>query len=205
MERRDLLKMIMATTGVAMVGVSGHAISYEMKEQIPLSKTIFKSDDVILFNEIADVILPRTNTPGAKDANVGLMALILANDCYTAKERDTLLAGFQTIDEQAKKGFGSAYLLLTVAQKTEFVSQLDSEAKAYNHKQALYYLSVTPYDRDRNDNKPIAHYFTLIKQLTLFSFFTSKVGATEVLRYEATPGKYNGELDYKKGDRAWAT
>ncbi|WP_339720593.1 gluconate 2-dehydrogenase subunit 3 family protein [uncultured Paraglaciecola sp.] len=201
MDRRDLIKMIMATTGAAMVG--GNAIGYEMKSQVPLSKTIFKSDDVILFNEVAEVILPRTSTPGAKDANVGLMALILANDCYTLRERDSLVQGLQSLNEQANKVYGSPYLLLSSQQKTEFVSQLDVDAKAYNNKQKIYYLPVTPYNRNSSDDKPLPHYFTLIKQLTLFSFFTSKVGATEVLRYEAVPGKYNGELPYKKGDRAW--
>jgi hypothetical protein len=203
MDRRDLLKMIMATTGVAMVG--GDAFGYEMKGQVPLSKTIFSSDDVILFNEVAEVILPRTSTPGAKDANVGLMALILANDCYTSKERDVLVQGLQSLNEQSQKDYGSPYLLLNTQQQTEFVTQLDVDAKTYNNKQDIYYLSVTPYDRNSNDDKPLPHYFTLIKQLTLFSFFTSKEGATKVLRYEATPGKYNGELEYKKGDRAWAT
>jgi hypothetical protein len=201
MERRDLLKMIMATTGVAMVG--GNAFGYEMKGQVPLNKTIFTPDDVILFNEVAEVILPRTNTPGAKDANVGLMALILANDCYTPRERDTLVKGLQSLNVQAQKTYGSPYLLLNNKQKTEFVTKLDVDAKVYNNKQDIYYLSVTPYDRDSSDDKALPHYFTLIKQLTLFSFFTSKEGATKVLRYEAVPGKYNGELPYKKGDRAW--
>jgi hypothetical protein len=201
MERRDLLKMIMATTGVAMVG--GDAFGYEMKSQVPLSDTIFSSDDVILFNEVAEVILPRTSTPGAKDANVGLMALILANDCYNSNERDILVKGLKTLNEQSQKGFGSPYLLLSTQQKTEFVSQLDVDAKAYNKKQNIHYLSVHPYDRNRHDETPLPHYFTLIKQLTLFSFFTSKEGATKVLRYEAVPGKYDGDLPYKKGDRAW--
>jgi len=201
MDRRELLKMIMTTTGVAMVG--GEAFGYETKSQIPLSNTIFTSDDVILFNEVAEVILPRTSTPGAKDANVGLMALILANDCYTSKERDILVKGLLTLNEQSQKDYGSPYLLLSTQQKTEFVTQLDVDAKAYNDKLDNYYLSATPYDRNRSEDKPLPHYFTLIKQLTLFSFFTSKEGATKVLRYEAIPGKYNGELPYKKGDRAW--
>lgn len=203
MERRNLLKMIMAATGVAMVG--GKAFSYQLGSAIPLSATVFSSDDVILFNDIAEVIIPRTDTPGAKDANVGLMALILANDCYTISERNALIEGLKTVDKQAQKSFDKPYLLLNTEQKTKIVSQLDKEAKKYNSKQELYYLSVSPYDRNRDVADPIPHFFTLIKQLTIFSFFTSKVGATEVLRFEAIPGKYNGELDYKKGDRAWAT
>jgi hypothetical protein len=201
MDRRDLLKMIMATTGVALVG--GNALAYEMTSQVPLSNTIFTPDDVILFNEIAEVVLPRTDTPGAKDANVGLMALILANDCYTKRERDTLVKGLKSLNEQSQKDYSSPYLLLNAQQKTVFVTQLDIDAKAYNNKQDIHYLSVTPYDRNSKDDKLLPHYFTLIKQLTLFSFFTSKEGATKVLRYEAIPGKYNGDLPYKKGDKAW--
>ena len=45
-----------------------------------------------------------------------------------------------------------------------------------------------------------------VKMLTtLYCFFTSQVGATKVLRYVSIPGKYDGALPYKKGDKAWAT
>lgn len=203
MERRNLLKMIAAATGVAMVG--GRAFAYELHSPVPLSSTVFSSDDVMLFNEVADVIIPRTDTPGAKDANVGLMALILANDCYTQEERSALVQGLVTIDQQAHQRFGKPYLLLDTAQKLQYITQLDEDAKRANNQQELFYLSSKPYDKDRDENAATPHFFTLIKQLTLFSFFTSKLGATEVLRFEAIPGKYNGELDYKKGDRAWAT
>jgi hypothetical protein len=45
----------------------------------------------------------------------------------------------------------------------------------------------------------------MMKELTLWGFFTSEVGATKVLRYVAVPGKFEGCVDYKKGDKAWAT
>lgn len=198
MDRRDLLKMITVATGAAMVG--GNVFGYELKSQLTLSDTMFSQDDLILFNEIAEVILPRTETPGAKDANVGLMAMILANDCYNPAARKSFAEGLRAVDVHAKDAYGKPFLLLSSEQKTEFVQGLDSQAKADNNKQDLYYMSVRP-----NGDQPLPHYFTMIKQLTLFSFFTSKVGATKVLRYDAIPGKYNGALDYKKGDRAWAT
>jgi hypothetical protein len=43
-----------------------------------------------------------------------------------------------------------------------------------------------------------------MKQLTLLGFFTSEPGATKALRHIAVPGKYDGALPYKKGDKAWA-
>ena len=36
-------------------------------------------------------------------------------------------------------------------------------------------------------------------------FFTSKEGGTKVLRYVPVPGKYDGNIEYKKGHKAWAT
>ena len=44
----------------------------------------------------------------------------------------------------------------------------------------------------------------MMKQLTLMGFFTSKPGATQALRHEPVPGKYDGAFPYKKGDKAWA-
>ena len=62
-----------------------------------------------------------------------------------------------------------------------------------------------PSHRSIEDKGPVPHYFTLMKQLTLFSFFTSEVGATKALRYVSIPGRYDGDMPYQKGDRAWAT
>ena len=203
MERRDLLKMIMASTGFAMIG--GNAFAYELKSQVPLSATQFTPDDVILFNEVAEVILPRTDTPGAKDANVGLIALVLANDCYTNSQRKAFSDGLKQLNSLSQQEYGKPFLLLDDKQKLAFVKQLDQQAKDFNHSIKMYYVGTSPFERDAVDADPVPHFFTLIKQLTLFCFFTSKVGATKVLRFEAIPGTYNGALEYKKGDRAWAT
>jgi len=49
-----------------------------------------------------------------------------------------------------------------------------------------------------------AHYFSMMKQMTIFGYYTSKEGRMGSLRYKPVPGSYNGNLDYKKGDRAFA-
>jgi len=48
------------------------------------------------------------------------------------------------------------------------------------------------------------HYYTMIKQLTLLGFFTSKQGATLAMRHVSVPGRYDGALPYKKGDKAYS-
>ncbi|BCO17439.1 hypothetical protein KUC3_02960 [Alteromonas sp. KC3] len=56
--------------------------------------------------------------------------------------------------------------------------------------------------RNRRANTSLLHF---AKTINFVLFFTSQVGATKVLRYVSIPGKYDGALPYKKGDKAWAT
>jgi hypothetical protein len=47
------------------------------------------------------------------------------------------------------------------------------------------------------------YFFKTIKDLTITGYFSSEIGATQALRYEEIPGRYDGDLPYKKGDKAW--
>jgi glucoside 3-dehydrogenase (cytochrome c) hitch-hiker subunit len=47
--------------------------------------------------------------------------------------------------------------------------------------------------------------FSLLKEITLLGYFTSEIGCTQALAYEAVPGEYKGCLDLKPGQKAWAT
>ena len=60
-------------------------------------------------------------------------------------------------------------------------------------------------DNFANEAEIPNHYFKLMKELTLLGYFSSEIGATKALRYIAVPGHYDGNLPYKKGDKAWAT
>jgi hypothetical protein len=197
MIRRDLLKMIVAATGTAFVG--SNVLAYTQLPMADDKDTGFSKDDVAFFNEVGEVIIPRTDTPGAKDANVGSMMAIMLADCYSPLHRKIFIDGIASLKTKAKSRYSKDFLLLTLEQRLALLSSLDEEAKTHNRKQAL---AETQGDKVEMTQP---HYFSMVKQLVLFCFFTSEVGATKVLRYVAIPGSYNGELPYKKGDKAWAT
>ena len=116
--------------------------------------------------------------------------VVMVNDCYEDKDQVIFHAGIGKLDEACKKANGKSFLEATPEQRTALLTTLDKEAK--------------DYQKSKKPEDP-AHYFTMMKQLTLFGFFTSKPGATEALRYIAVPGRYDGAYPYKKGDKAWAT
>ena len=90
MDRRELLKMIVAATGAAMVGLPAL-----VQGQAPAAtaKIHFSDADVGTLDEIAETILPRTRTPGAKDAGAGLFMATFVSDCYSVRQQATFRAG----------------------------------------------------------------------------------------------------------------
>lgn len=190
MDRRELLKMIVAATGAAMVGlpalVHGQAPAAGTKRH-------FSDADVGTLDEIAETILPRTKTPGAKDAGAGAFMATFVSDCYTARQQATFRAGLADIDKRA----GGRFVSLAPQARTELLRTLDAEAR----KRAVDVTETGTAE----EGEPMPHYFTMFKQLAIFGFFTSKVGATEVLQYVAVPGRYDGALAYVPGTPAWGT
>ena len=97
-------------------------------------------------------------------------------------------------------------------QRKELLIALDKEAKDYQSKVSDFNNKENQKEKEEiakgNTNykkqRMSPHYFSLMKQLTLLGFFTSEVGATKALRYVPVPGRYEGCVPYKKGDKAFA-
>ena len=196
MQRRDLLKMITAATGLAMISAPSRAyVTLPMKTA---EQTIFNKQQIAFIGEVAEVIVPKTDTPGAKAAGVGLSVAVLVSDCYSKAQQQHFMRGLADIEKRAQQTHGKPFVLLRADERLTLLSDLDEKAKVQNKMNGF----TNEYLNRPTDVMP--HYFTMIKQITLFSFFTSEVGAKKVLRYVAVPGRYDGDYPYEKGDRAWA-
>lgn len=152
--------------------------------------SFFNTDQIALLNEMGETILPATSTPGAKAAKVGEFMDVMVRDCYTKSDQGIFREGMERLDEQCKKEHGKSFMECSPAERTSFFVKMDARQKAYM--------------KNKTPEQP-SHYFRMLKELTLLGFFTSEVGATKALRYVAIPGKYDGDVPYKKGDKAWAT
>lgn len=187
MERRELLKMIALATGSVFIG--GELLLSGCKNSPALGGSTFSEDDIKFLDEVGETILPKTNTPGAKDAAIGSFMTLMVNDCYTPEDQKVFHAGIAQLNEACNKMHNKDFMSASAEQRASLLTSLDKEAR-----------EVASSKKKEEPN----HYFTMMKQLTLFGFFTSKPGATEVLRHVAVPGKFDGAYPYKKGDRAWA-
>ncbi|AKQ46631.1 twin-arginine translocation pathway signal protein [Rufibacter radiotolerans] len=183
MNRRDAITAVGWLLGGTIIGAD---LLINPTSAVAKALAVADKNQIAFLNEVGETILPATKTPGAKAANVGAFMLTMVEDCYTPKDRETFYKGLTQLDEACVKKNGKPFMQCNAKQRTELLTQLDNEQKEYR------------------ENKKGNHYFRMMKELTLLGFFTSEVGATQALRYEAVPGRYDGCMPYKKGDRAWA-
>lgn len=141
-----------------------------------------------LLEEIADTILPKTaGSPGAKEAMIRPFLKTYIEDCFSPQEQKIVIEGLQTLEDAANNRFNNDFMQLDPVKKHALLVEIDKESF------------------QRNKSGEPAHYFSLIRNTVIFGYFTSKAGAMECLRYLPIPGKYEGNIIYKKGDKAWAT
>lgn len=183
MQRREALNKLGILSGAAFLTTTGLLNACNL---IDKKRTVLSEKDISLLDEIGETIIPTSATsPGAKAAKIGAYMLVMVNDCYTKNQKDTFIAGLDAFDAACEKQFSNSFVQLNAQQKNKFLVQLDKAAA-------------------QNSNAT-EHYFSMLKRLTITGFLSSEVGATKALNYVAIPGKFEGCIDYKKGDRPWAT
>jgi len=151
--------------------------------------SLFEKTQTDFLGEIADTILPATKTPGAKEAGVGEFIPIMVRDCYTEEDQKVFVEGLTKLEEAANKKYKKNFQQLGAEDRTAFLIELDKEQ--------------IEYQKNKKEDEP-NHYFRMMKELTMLGYFTSELGATKALRYNPIPGRYDGNIPYKKGDKAWA-
>jgi hypothetical protein len=210
MDRRELLKLIAIATGTAFVGGEFFLAGCTNPDAGP--SMTFSQDDIAFLDEVGETILPKTNTPGAKDAKVGAYMTVFVNDCYTEADKKVFHEGIRKLDDACNEMHDVSFMKATPEQRKSLLVKLDEEGKKqateireFDEQQVKkekgeHEKGNSGFERERRS----AHYFSMMKQLTISAFYTSKEGRMGALRYTPVPGRYDPDLPYKKGDRAFA-
>ena len=194
MHRREALKR----TALLMGGVvSAPAIAGILKGCTPKPgidwKPVFLSEDqASVVSTVSEIIIPRTDTPGAKDVGVPSFIDQMLQEVSSKEEQEFLTKGLESFNEQAKNEFGDEFADLDEEDQAAFVKKL--------HDAAVETENTT-------DPAPKRPFILMMKELTMLGFFTSEPGATQVLQYVPVPGAYKGcvPLSDAGNGRTWAT
>ncbi len=175
MNRREVILRLSAVLGVAFTEPLRAGVLGEKTYFGPVAPVSPGQEKLLA--DVADVIIPPTSTPGAREAGVENFIIRVIGDCYEKKEQDAFYAGLDRLDQNASRKFGKPFTGLSADQKKEIVSQ-----------------AVTG-DKD---------FFQLLKSLVVTGYFTSEPGATKALDYLPVPGRFEGSYPLKPEQKTWA-
>lgn len=147
---------------------------------------LFDRIQVQLTKALSDTIIPETDTPGADKAGVPGFIEKMVNEAYSEEQKTAFLEDLNNFNSACKNATGKSFYNLSTQEKLSYATEMNRDALSYGY-------TTTP------------HFFLQFKELTMIGYFTSEIGATQVLRYEPVPGFYNGCLPFEDVGRAWAT
>ncbi len=213
MNRRDAMQRVAylmggalsAPTMIAMLEGCKSNTATEAANSFALS-TDYKG----LVAEIAEIIIPKTTTPGAKEAGVGPFVEMMLKDCYKPSQQEHFVKGLDALEEESKKANGGKkFLESTSAQQTALLKKFEmmSNEEAKKIETAKKVLDAETGLAKENKGKvetPPTPFFKLMKELTLLGYFTSEIGCKQALAYVEVPGKYEGCVKMTPGQKAWA-
>jgi hypothetical protein len=192
MDRREAIQRVAFLMGGT---ISAPALIGLLEGCQPKSESVayksFTPEVEKLIAEIAETIIPETNTPGAKAAKVEQFIVTMMQDCYPENDQKIFFSGLEEVDKQSRKDFDKSYVELTDAQRIEVFKKIESAAFEQREK-----------DKDKKEKDPL--FYFQMKELALLGYFTSEIGATKALAYVHVPGAYNGCVPMKPGQKAWA-
>jgi glucoside 3-dehydrogenase (cytochrome c) hitch-hiker subunit len=162
----------------------------------------FTAADVALLDEIAETILPETSTPGAKAAKVGAFMALMVTDVYDEAERLVFRQGMRQLDDACRQAHAITFMDASAAQRLSLVEALDREQHAVMEDRAPKRRVRAPAAPSASDEP--AHYFRMMKELTLLGYFTSEIGYTRAMRYIESPGRFDPDVACAPGDKTWA-
>ena len=193
MNRRTVIKNLALVIGGAVLLPS--CMHSDGTSYIQLKHITLDADQQSLIADICETIIPKTNTPGAKDLNLPAFVLKMLDDCYKKKDQETFLKGLVEFNDLVKKKYNSSFSDLSANDREAVLTGIENDGKSKAPKGAAPARSFKP--QKNLEVPPLNAFYWAIKQQTIFAYTTSQYFMTKQIVYELVPGRYNAHFPVK--------
>lgn len=144
--------------------------------------------------ELADIIIPASETPGAKEAGVENYIIKVLLSCHNAQEQRQFYSGLLEVEKYTINAFKKDFLSCSSTEKNLVLTHF-SQTKRFSSK-LLSKIEIKLVGRS---------FYTIIKKLTVDGYCQSNLGATLGLAYDYIPEKFQPCTTLEPDQRSWAT
>jgi len=186
MHRREALRLLAGAATLPVLSRDAFSLFRQVHEQLAEGgalKTLNPHQNATV-TVISEIIIPQTDTPGAKAVRVNEFIDLILTDWYGDDERQRFLTGLADVDVRSRDTFGKDFVDCSEKQQTQIVSSLDEELTGI--RQPLEPL------RGGRFAPPEKQFFHMIKRLTLVGYYTSQAGFEQELHEHIVPPSHAG-------------
>jgi hypothetical protein len=175
MKRRDALKLLAATAALPLLSREAFSLFRAVHEDLPATPALRALDahQNATVTTISELIIPQTDTPGAKAARVNEFIDAILSDWFDDAERVSFLAGLADIDAHSQKLFAKDFVSASAEEQTQLLTELDEEV-----------VRVRDSGRRHKGDPTKEEFFASMKHLTLVGYYTSQIGFEQELHQQ---------------------
>jgi hypothetical protein len=190
MKRRKAIGSILLAGTATTIGFGGY-------EWYSLAKSPDKNyilSKKLLLAELAETIIPATDTPGAIEAGVVEFMIPLLNECTDKKTLNRFIKGLQDLEVYTRTQYKKEFTECSTNEKSAILHYFDQKSTAA--------YSLFEKVKNKLTGNP---FFETLKKYTVYGYCISEKGATIGMRYIAVPGKNLSCIPLEPNQKAWAT
>lgn len=187
MQRREALRLMGAASVFSVL--SSDLFAATLEAQLAANKagtllTLSPAQNEIVV-AMTDVMIPATDTPGAKAAKVNEFIDLILTEWATEEEKKIFLEGLAEADRKANALFGHGFAAASTKEQAAIVEEFDEEL-ATSRNEAL------PEQVRSWELTLLLPFFAQMRRLTLVGYYTSPIGQEQELKVEIIPGALHG-------------
>jgi hypothetical protein len=193
MQRRDVLRLLAVGATIPVLPPNLLAHLREAQDKVSGGNYTLRTLSPAQNTQVVimtDLIIPETDTPGAKGAKVNEFIDVVLTDWAHDDERQAFLKGLAAVNQQSKDLFGKDFVCASPEQQATLLRSIDDAAMAkHQGPRAVRHGNTIPSERDHQLQGP---FWDVFKGITVYGYYTSEVGFTKELGLEIMPGAYHG-------------
>lgn len=183
---------ILSVVGLGILAFSSTLFSIFIRNYKKLDLSYLRNKENLI-EEIAETILPATESPGAKDAKVHEFVIAMLMECTEVKSQYNFIRGLKNLEDLTQKQFNKDFIACNIEERIHILTAMEHDEK-----------SVSGIVQ-RIKQKIMGNGFIyMMKYYTVLGYCTSEIGATKGLAYDYIPGSYVACMPLN-AHKSWAT
>ena len=196
MDRRKALKFTGSMAAAAVAGPSLLSILQSCKNETRVDRQpqFLTTDEAAFISKIVDMILPRTETPGALDVKVDIFIDKVYAQLYDADGQNHVRKEIEKFNADCVSDFGDSFVNLSESDQIKVMEKAEESSGQFGS--GVWGTTV-------GNPEPVGFYRSL-KSTALWGYFTSEEIGKNVLSYDPIPGEYRGCMPLSEVGNTWS-